>query len=81
MSAVASSRPPPPSPRPEKKSHISRRDSSNVKSWDKAAETDRAILALVAELAIFAAELWFTGKLDHFPPDEESDDEDDEDDK
>lgn len=79
--AGASSRPPPPTPPPEKTSHISRRDSSNVKSWDEAGETDRAILALVDELANFAAELWFTGKLDHFPPDEESDDEDDEDDK
>jgi hypothetical protein len=72
--SAASSGPPP----PEKRSHISRPNSSNVKLWDEAGETNHGILALVDELAILAAELWFAGKLEPFPPDEESDDDEDE---
>jgi len=41
------------------------------------AREQRAIVALVDELASLAAGLWFAGKLDHFPPEKEPADGDD----
>jgi hypothetical protein len=40
------------------------------------AREERATVALVDELASLAADLWFAGKLDHFPPGRDDGDDD-----
>lgn len=42
----------------------------------RASDEARALAVLVDDLAVLAADLWFSGKLDAFPPDEDAADED-----
>lgn len=74
MTATARTRPP-----PCEGPGLRRTSAREVPVPDGATADQRpAILALVDELAVLAADLWFAGKLDQFPLEEEPADAEDE---